>query len=567
MNQIFHPALRSLFLQNVKAKIAKAIRGLKSPRRMAVTVCAVVLGCVWLSQIVMSIFLREPADRGMLRERIALGLCGFLLFQILKIVYRKPVEPFEWTPSETQILKTAPINRSALVVYRMTTTAISAALKALCFVLVMIPDLHYLLAGFIGMTLGLCFLELLRIISELIVYGCGKRNLKILRIAATVAVAGLVGSAIFTIANQPGVQEKLASPAAYQFLLAVALQIAEYTRTSVGALFVFPFRCFSDIILTQNIGYQFLQRLLIGSGLVATAAYSAMVANCWMVGACRKLDRINLGRLRLLSSVEKSASDHGRKTVRVPLRWRGIGAIAWRQFHSAWNYRATLLVSFSIPIALCCVPMFAATPPDNAALFLVASLLFYSYLLLPAALMLDFRRDVDRMAVLKKLPIEPINIVIGQLAAPVVLCSAFQAIVFMIASFAGVAGLGFLAVCWLAIVPMNVLIFASENIIFMLHPYRRNKEGADVLIRSVLTFTGKGAIWLLAITGLVLWALLSSFLAKQMGLTGAAHFWVVGGVFLTGTSTVVSLLAYLCIRSLARMFDRFDPGSDAVAMN
>jgi hypothetical protein len=126
MNQIFHPALRSLFLQNVGAKTSKAIRSLRSPRRIIVTVVALLLGCVWLSQIVISIFFRPPADPVMLRERIALGLIGFLLFQMLKIVYRKPVEPFEWTPSETQILKTAPISRSALVVYRLTTTAIAA---------------------------------------------------------------------------------------------------------------------------------------------------------------------------------------------------------------------------------------------------------------------------------------------------------------------------------------------------------------------------------------------------------------------------------------------------------
>jgi hypothetical protein len=567
MNQIFHPALRSLFLQNVGAKTSKAIRSLRSPRRIIVTVVALLLGCVWLSQIVISIFFRPPADPVMLRERIALGLIGFLLFQMLKIVYRKPVEPFEWTPSETQILKTAPISRSALVVYRLTTTAIAAALKALCFVLVMIPDLNYLLAGFIGMTLGLCFVELIRIITEVIVYGSGRRSLKYMRIAATGAVVGLAGWAILTVAGQPDAQQKLASPAAYQFLLAIALQIAEYTHTTIGAFIVAPLRCFSDIILTQNIDLPFLLRLLSGCVFVLSAAYTAMVANCWMVGASARMDRKNFTRLNSVSPVEKTAADHRRKTIRVPYRLNGIGAIAWRQFHGAWNYRCSILVSFTIPVALCCVPMFASTPPANAAMFLVASLLFYSYLLLPAALMLDFRRDVDRMAVLKKLPIEPVNIVIGQLAAPVVLCSIFQAIVFFIAFFAGVASYGFLAVCWLAIVPMNALIFASENIIFMLHPYRRNKEGADVLIRSVLTFTGKGAIWVLALTGLVAWALASSFLAKQMGLTGAALSFAAGGIFLAGTSTGVSLLAYLCVRCLARMFERFDPGADSVALN
>jgi len=567
MNQLFHPALRRLFLQNVTAKISKAFRGLKSPRRMAVTIFATILGCVWLSQIVISIFLRDPADRGMLRERIALGLIGFLLFQMLKITYRKPVEPFEWTPSETQILKTAPISRSSLVVYRMMTTAISATLKAVCFALVMIPDLNFILAGIVGMTLGLCFLELVRIVTEVIIYGVGKRYLQRIRVGVTVAFTGAVGWAILTVCNQPGVEEKLASPAAYQFLLAIALQIAEYSHTLVGSLIVFPFRCFSDIILTEAIDGQLLQRLLIGCGFVGTAVYVAMFANCWMLSACQRQDRSNLARLKSLSSIQKKSADPRQTAVRVPVRWRGIGVIAWRQFHGAWNYRASIIVSFTIPIALCCVPMFASTPPANAALFLVASLLFYSYLLLPAALMLDFRRDVDRMAVLKKLPIEPINIVIGQLAAPVVLCSVFQAIVFIIASFAGVASYGFLAICWLAIVPMNALIFASENVIFMLHPYRRNKEGADVLIRSVLTFTGKGVVWALALAGLLTWALISSYLAKQFGLSGTTQSFAVACIFLAGTSTGVSLLAYLCIRCLARMFANFDPGSDAVAMN
>ena len=567
MYQIYHPALRTLFTQNVVAKTSKAFRALKSPRRFAVTIFAVVLGCVWLSQILMSVFLRQPADRGMLRERIALGLLGFLLFQMLKIIYRKPVEPFEWTPSETQILKTAPIHRSALVAYRLTTTAISALLKSICFVLVMIPDLKQLLAGFVGMALGLCFLELVRVITEVIVYGIGKRNLRWVKVAAAVTVSAFIATAIYNVASQPGIDEKLSSPAAYQFFLAVGLQMVEISRLSVVALIAFPFRCFSDIILTETFDLQFVHRLLLGVGFVGTAGYVAMIADRWMAGACQRQDQANLQRLKQFAGGAANKKTSKRKLVPVPSRLRGIGSVAWRQFYGAWHYRASLIVSFTIPIALCCVPMFASTPPPNAAMFLVASLLFYSYLLLPAALMLDFRRDVDRMAVLKKLPIEPVNIVIGQLAAPVVLCSAFQAVVLGIASLSGVATFGFLATCWLAIVPMNVLIFASENIVFMLHPYRRNKEGADVLIRSVLTFTGKGVVWAVALAGLICWALTSSFLVKLLSLPDTSHQIAVAAVFLTGTTIIVSGLAYVCVHCLAKMFERFDPGADSVAMN
>ena len=567
MATIVHPALLWLFVQTVAAKFNRLIAGLKSPRRLVVTVVAVVLGGVWLSQVVASVFLRAAADRGLLRERIALGLLGFLLFQILKIVFRKPVEPFEWTPCEIQILKTAPISRASLVIYRLATTAVSTVLKSLCLVLVMIPDLTFLAAGFIGMSMALLFLELVRVIAEVIIYSVGARRRLALKLGVAALVVAALALAVLTVLGQPGVELKLASPAGYQFLIAIALEWVGMTRAGFGAVLAFPFRLFSDIVLTATVNGQFICRVLIGLGFVGTAGFVAMVANCFMVKALQRQDRTNLERLSKASSGVELRVRRSKKRVSVPNHFCGAGPIAWRQLKSAWNYRGSIIVSFLIPTALCCVPMFAAAPPPNAALFLVASLLFYSYLLLPAALMLDFRRDVDRMAVLKKLPIRPMNVVIGQLAVPVILCSLFQAFVFLIAAFSGVATVGFIAVCWSAIVPMNVLIFASENIIFMLHPYRRNKEGADVLIRSVLTFTGKGVVWGFALAALLLWALGSSFLARQLGVSGDAYFVAVAAIFLTGTTTVVCLLAFFSLRCLSAMFDRFDPGVDSVAIN
>ena len=41
---------------------------------------------------------------------------------------------------------------------------------------------------------------------------------------------------------------------------------------------------------------------------------------------------------------------------------------------------------------------------------------------------------------------------------------------------------------------MNVLIFALDNIIFLLYPYRVQQEGLEIFLRTMLTFTGKGII-------------------------------------------------------------------------
>ena len=51
---------------------------------------------------------------------------------------------------------------------------------------------------------------------------------------------------------------------------------------------------------------------------------------------------------------------------------------------------------------------------------------FYTFLLLPTALRFDFRRDLDRLATLKGLPITPAAAAIGQTLAPVLIATAFQ---------------------------------------------------------------------------------------------------------------------------------------------
>ena len=129
--RITHPALHRLLWQRAAAKMKGIGARLFAPRRWFVTLIAFVLACVWLSQIIVSVFLRQPADPVMLAERIALGMMGFTFWQVAKVIFRKPVEPFEWTPCEKQMLQSAPIQRQELVSYRLLTTGYSVLLLSL----------------------------------------------------------------------------------------------------------------------------------------------------------------------------------------------------------------------------------------------------------------------------------------------------------------------------------------------------------------------------------------------------------------------------------------------------
>ena len=86
----------------------------------------------------------------------------------------------------------------------------------------------------------------------------------------------------------------------------------------------------------------------------------------------------------------------------------------------------------------------------------------------------DFRGDVDRIDVLKSLPIRPAAMVIGQLTAPVVFISFMQALVLAVMAYASskeTVTFGLHAAIPLTI-PFNFLLFGVDNLLFLLFPTR-----------------------------------------------------------------------------------------------
>ena len=300
--RITHPALHRLLWQRAAAKMKGIGVRLFAPRRWFVTLIAFCLACVWLSQIIVSVFLRQPADPGLLAERIALGMMGFTFWQVAKVIFRKPVEPFEWTPCEVQVLQSAPIDRRELVGYRLLTTGYSVLLKAACFVLVMIPDLTYLLVGFVGCVLGLGFCEFAKTVIEVVLHGTGKRGRLISRIVAGTGIASLIVICTAKATSHPDAAQMLASPAAWKFLLAIAYAAGELTRSGIGAVVAAPFRFFTEVMLTKSLDMTLVTNTLIASVMSVGTFWAALNADRWMVGNRQRQEQQDLKRARLASS-------------------------------------------------------------------------------------------------------------------------------------------------------------------------------------------------------------------------------------------------------------------------
>src|SRR4029078_8866452 len=99
--------------------------------------------------------------------------------------------------------------------------------------------------------------------------------------------------------------------------------------------------------------------------------------------------------------------------------WGGAGPLAWRQLVGARRHVGSLLTAMIAPAVLACAPCFVIANPNIAFLSTTGTIAFYTFLLLPTALRFDFRRDLDRLAILKGMPITPTAAAIGQTVAPV----------------------------------------------------------------------------------------------------------------------------------------------------
>jgi hypothetical protein len=191
----------------------------------------------------------------------------------------------------------------------------------------------------------------------------------------------------------------------------------------------------------------------------------------------------------------------------------------------------------------------------------LGALVFYSFLLLPTALKFDFRRDLDRMVILKSLPIRPLKIVLGQLTTPVLIATAYQLIVMLSACLIRPLPLHLIVASLILLLPLNFLIFAIDNIFFLLYPYRINQEGFAIFLRTTLTFTAKGVLFFIALLAIVFWAL-SSRLASETVQTAIGFSLDHRVLFSIGLWLFVVALAAMSINMLTRAFVRFDLTQD-----
>jgi hypothetical protein len=174
---------------------------------------------------------------------------------------------------------------------------------------------------------------------------------------------------------------------------------------------------------------------------------------------------------------------------------------------------------------------------------------------LTALVPFDFRGDVDRIAVLKTLPISPCALVIGQLLTPVLLLSAMQTLALAAGLLSPKHSTMVLALAGF-VLPFNFVLVAIENLLFLLFPVRvmANTPGDfQALGRNVLLSLGK-VVGLGCVVGVAfLVGLITAELTGHLS-AGIAAGWL-----------VVAFAGAILVPLVALAFTWFDVGRDTPA--
>ena len=249
---LLHPALAQLLRYQASARLGRIYRTFSTRRRLLLSCLGLLLTLVWMGNVILTIFFRESSDPATLRGIIPVALLLYSLWHVVRFAYRRPEEPIEWTPAERELLCAKPFERRDLLLYRLVPIFMSAALKAVCFALLTLPDLRLPLAGLIGALLALLFVDFFRLGAQIIAAGVSRFTYRCLRIAV-LAPLSIVGIAVLVHAFRSLTAFEAGKSSGLLGLMMRAVESAARLReTWTGRILELPFQGFANVITAEH---------------------------------------------------------------------------------------------------------------------------------------------------------------------------------------------------------------------------------------------------------------------------------------------------------------------------
>lgn len=533
--------------RSAKARVQRLVNRLLSPKRVVASLVAFAFLSLYIANGVLILWTRKPVAI----ESLAPWLCGsmaiYAIFHFVRASWQEPEARLGLSPAESLWLGRAPLPNHQLVLYRLTSIVPSTFVKTLLVATVLLCDVASPVRLIIGLLFAMLTLEAIRIIADRIMSSLSRRELWFARAAfSTIAIALIVQLIARTIAAASDSVHPLS------LLLAFTQALGETTRCGTVQWVAVPWWSMVELATAPAWTLSLLGQFAIMLATLASVVFLVIRADFWGTEHHNSCERQRLLKMQFDRSQVASRLDRAAKRLRLSSiipSWRGVGPLVARQWVAVKRYRATILFSLAVPVGLSLAPLM--TSSQAGMLHVSAWLAVCTLLLAPPALRIDFRRDIDRMWLLKSLPITPLAMTIGQILLPSLITIVFQACAIGIACLLTPTPTTTIILVLGGLSGLAVFSFAFENSLFLTFPHRPKQEGLAMMVRTKLVFLGKGL--LLGVLGGTFMAWVTLCIELQWPMV----------VLIAGCITAAWLGAACAVVVTARCWRRFDMRLDS----
>jgi hypothetical protein len=538
------PALWTLIRLHFKSVLRRTVRGVRRPRGFVFLLFGLLVFCMYIIPSIYGATKIHRTDPQTVRTVAPFAILGFCLGNLFVSFGESAVA---FTAAEVDFLFPGPFSRRSLLAFKMIKTALGTTSTALIFSLVMLRFSSHWIACFIGIWLTIQFMQLFAMAVVMLGQTLGERAYTAVRRTAVLIILAVV--------------LLLAAPKLAAGLNTDPMQLMRQVHsTLLGHVLLWPFDVFAKTITAQNIFPELIQSALIALtiDLLMLAAVISLDANYMETAAAlslRRYERFN--RIRRGGVAGMTGRANTRLHVKPLPFLGGAGPIAWRQLTGAVRNSRGLFILLSISCTIAAVFLMRHHSKANSDFGSIAGVAIWINLIFVSMLKFDFRDELDRLDLLRSLPITPTAIAAAEVAVPTLLLCAIQSLLLVAAAVEHLAPLPLLFAAAAFSLPFNLLLVSIENLMFLLFPLR-----SVGLIAGDMQMVGRQMIiffckFLLLMTGLSLAALLALpayILSQKSWPAFTAVMWL-----------ALLIISLSMIPLLAHRFSRFDPSLDTPA--
>jgi len=555
-------ALLKLLRIQARAALRRSIGGVRTVRGAAFFTVGLLVFLLWLGPTLITAVKMPRA--GVDPETVREYLPAALLLACAGALLGSGDKALAFTPAEVNFLFPGPFSRRSLLAYKVTKAAIGAATVALLMSFGMRRFAQLWVGALVGAFLSLMLVHLFTmcvvLIGQTVSAGAYTRGRR-------VALAVIVG--VVALAVGPA----LAAGATAD----LKTLVHQFAVSTPGRVLLAPFHPFARTLTAGSVFPEMvLWALAAGAINVALLALTMWLDANYLeaaAGASRRvyerLQRLRQGLPGISFGAGESDEAGNRaagagaavnrwggaiaRRVRVPrLPWLGgAGPVAWRQLTAAARRSGGVLLLLVISGGIFAT-FFVMGRRGGDMRGAVFSTMAWFTLLLLANLKFDFRGELDQMPWLKSLPLRPLAVAIGELVTPALLLAACHVALFGAAAAAMPAMRKLLLTAALLSLPLDVLLVAVENLLFLLFPSRGAAISGELgaMGRQVVLMVTKLLVVALAIGVAAGLGVATMALAHSARLALAVAF------------TALAAEGLALVPLVAMAYHRFDPSTD-----